>query len=62
MEESRKTWGRCWRENENLREEEEEEEEKPNLIFGMEMVFFSFCIFKASEVKLISSIPPSLDV
>nr|XP_055219983.1 atherin-like [Gorilla gorilla gorilla]XP_055219984.1 atherin-like [Gorilla gorilla gorilla]XP_055219985.1 atherin-like [Gorilla gorilla gorilla] len=35
--ESRKTWGRCWREKENLREEEEE---KPNLIiFGVEMGF-----------------------
>lgn len=34
--ESRKTWGRCWREKENLREEEE----KPNLIiFGVEVRF-----------------------
>lgn len=34
--ESRKTWGRCWREKENLREEEE----KPNLIiFGVEVGF-----------------------
>lgn len=59
VEESRKTWGRCWREKENLREEEQEEE-KPNLIFGVEMGFF-FCIFNASEVKLINIILPPLD-
>lgn len=40
VEESRKTWGRCWREKENLREDEEEE--KPNIIFGVEM---GFCFF-----------------
>lgn len=60
VEESRKMWGRCWREKEDLREEEEEE--KPNLIFGVEMGFFLWGdIFEARKVKLISVIPPPLD-
>lgn len=55
VEESRKTWGRCWRDKENLREEE-----KPNIIFGVEMGFCFFCIFKTRKVKLISIIAPPL--
>ncbi|KAJ8792826.1 hypothetical protein J1605_004011 [Eschrichtius robustus] len=48
VEESRKTWGRCWREKENLREEEEE---KPNLTFGVEMGFFFFFFASSKQVK-----------
>lgn len=51
--ESRKTWGRCWREKENLREEE-----KPNLIFGMEMGFF---FASSKQVKKSVNIIPLLD-
>lgn len=44
VEESRKTWGRCWRDKENLREEE-----KPNIIFGVEMGFFFFASSKQGK-------------
>lgn len=49
VEESRKTWGRCWREKENLREEKEEE--KPNIIFGVEMGFGVFFLASSNQEK-----------
>lgn len=58
VKESRKTWGRCWREKENLREGEEE---KPNLIFGVERGFFFFFLHPPSKVKSVSIMPPPLD-
>nr|XP_035937938.1 atherin-like [Halichoerus grypus] len=55
VEESRKTWGRCWREKENLREEEEEE--KPNIWRGNGILGFFSGIFKSGKVKLINIFP-----
>lgn len=55
VEESRKAWGRCWREKEDPREEEEE---KPNLIFGLEMGFPPHLQSKESQINQHDPPPP----